>query len=349
MKTNPRAILLLVLLLAVGQLGFAESEWIYAASGSQYLVLNPGDGTIVRRGELRADGFALGNGDTGIASQSETPRIVPTPGGRYVFFVYSKADRAVVVDAESHLPVWTVDLPRGTRSIVFSTMGDTILAHTGGTSWVELPHRQGRITGPGRPAPTFGGGSLAFNRRGTRVYGNRGGDLVYALSSSGEPVQTVSLEGGPYDWHISPTFRFLVGASQAGLAVVDEVRGRVVGYLDGSYAAGVFHPNSREFYALTSAGEAVVVVDVARGRERSRIRPPEALGAIFREDDGTLHGLSKGDTAGAAIVLDLTGRQRRVALPVDFAAPEGTAGGSSPAGVRATVVTLRPGGGFACF
>ena len=345
MKATPRAISLLILLLAVGHSGFAQSEWIYAASGSRYLVMNPDDGTIVHRGELRADGFAPGAGNPGTASRTATPQIVPTPGGRYVFFLFPRADRAVVVDAESHLPVWAVDLPRGTRSIVFSTMGDTILAHTGGTSWVELPHRQGKITGPERPAPAFGGGTLAFNRRGTRVYGNRGGELVYALSSSGDSVQTVRLDGGPYDWQISPNFRFLVGASQGGLAVVDEARGRVVGYLDGSYAGGVFHPNSREFYALTADGEALVLVEVTRGRERSRFRPAEALGAVFREDDGTLHGLSKGDTggagagpAGASVVLDLTGRQRRVALPPDFAA-----------GVTAAFVTLRPGGGFACF
>lgn len=340
MKNSLRAVLSLILFLAVGRAVFSQSEWIYAASGPEYLVMNPDDGRIVRRGELRVDGSAP---DTG------TPQIVPTPGGRYVFFVFPQASQAVVVDAESHLPVRTVDLPEGTRSIVFSTMGTTILAHTGGTSWVELPHRQGRITGPGSPAPFFEGDALAFNRRGTRVYGNRGGELVYALTDSGESVQSVPLEGGPYDWHISPNFRFLVGASEGGLVAVDEARGRVVGYLDGSYVGGVFHPNSREFYALTSAGDALVVVDLTRGRERSRLRPPVALAAVFGQDDGTLHGLSKGDSggAGASVVLDLTGRPRRVALPAGFGAGEGASDGAST--VTATGVTLRPGGGFACF
>lgn len=349
MKIDRRGVLWFILFLTAAQMGFSQGEWIYAASGSRYLVMNPQDGAIVRRGELRVEGFDPGFGTPDGVS---TPEIVPTPGGRYVFFVFAAEDRAIVVDAETHSPVWAVDLPGGTRSIVFSTMGATILAYTGGTTWVEVPHRQGRITGPGRPAPSFGGESPAFNRRGTRVYGNRGEELVYALADSGEPVQSLSLEDGPYDWSISPNFRFLVGTSESGLAVVDEARGRVLGYLDGSYAEGVFHPNSREYYALTSGGDAVVVVDVPRGRERSRFRPPVPLAALLREDDGTLHGLSKGNSGGpgASVVLDLTGRQRIVPLPRDFGAG---ADRPAPAGevstVRAAGVTLRPGGGFACF
>ena len=331
-----------ILLILAGTAAFAQSDWIYAASADRYVAIDPRDGAIVGSGRLATADYdpAAGSGSSGVA----TPQIVPTPGGKYVFFVFADDARAVVVDAESHAPVWSVALPAGTQTIGFSSMGETILAYTGGTNWTELPHRQGRITGTGRAAPSLGAGTIAFNRRATRVYGNRGNDLVFALTASGDAVATVRVDGGPYDWHISPNFRFLVGVSERRLALVDETRGQAVGYLDGGFTGGVFHPSSRQFYALTTAGAAIVVAETGRMREQARIEPPFLLEAIFREDDGTLHGLSQSAPfgAGAPVILtDITGEQGIVEFPSGFADPG--------AGVSATVVTLRPGGGFACF
>ncbi|TVR04182.1 MAG: hypothetical protein EA403_05485, partial [Spirochaetaceae bacterium] len=286
--TRVRALATAILLTAFAVSATAQTEWIYAAAGAQYVVVNPADGAVVHRGELRVSDFRPGeSGET-----APTPDIVPTPGGRYVFFLFAGSDRAIVVDAETHQPVWSVTLPAGTRRIVFSSMGTTLWAFTGGTSWIELSHQRGRLTDSGRRAASLGHGTVAFNRRATRVYGNRGSDLVFALASSGEVVQTVELQGGPHDWQISPNFRFLAGTSANQLVMVDEARGRAVGTLPGAFAGGVFHPSSREFFALSADGTAVVAVDATRATERSRIRPPLALTAIFSQADGTLHGLA---------------------------------------------------------
>ena len=342
-----RALATVVLLTAVAVTAAAQAEWIYAAAGAQYVVVNPGGGDVVHRGELSVADFRPGES----GGAATTPDIVPTPGGRYVFFLFAGTDRAIVVDAETHQPVWSVSLPAGTRRIVFSSMGTTLWAHAGGTSWIELSHQRGRLTDSGRSAASLGDGRIAFNRRATRVYGTRGSDLVFALASSGEVVQTVALQGGPYDWQISPNFRFLAGTSARQLVMVDEARGRAVGTIPGAFAGGVFHPSSREFYALSADGNAVVRIDAARGAERSRIRPPLPLAAIFAQAEGTLHGLapsattSAGASGGPALVLDLAGNPRVVPLPAEWA--RGPA--ADPGGVSAAGVTLRPGGGFACF
>ena len=342
-----RALATAVLLTAVAVTAAAQAEWIYAAAGVHYVVVNPGGGDVVHRGELSVADFRPGESGEAVA----TPDIVPTPGGRYVFFLFPGADRAIVVDAETHQPVWSVSLPAGTRRIVFSSMGTSLWAFTGGSSWIELSHQRGRLTDSGRRAASLGDGAVAFNRRATRVYGNRGNDLVFALAASGEVVQTVALQGGPYDWQISPNFRFLAGTSARQLVMVDEARGRAVGTIPGAFAGGVFHPSSREFFALSADGSAVLRIDAARGAERSRIRPPLALAAIFAQADGTLHGLapsastSTGSTSGPALVLDLAGNPREVPLPAELT--RGPA--ADPRGVSAAGVTLRPGGGFACF
>ncbi|TVQ21700.1 MAG: hypothetical protein EA382_13200 [Spirochaetaceae bacterium] len=331
-----------LLMLVIGAAAFAQSDWIYAAAGDRFAVVDPRDGSVVETGRLATADYdpAAGRDRANIA----TPLIVPTPGGKYVFFVFADDARAVVVDAESHAPVWSVELPAGTQTISFSSMGETILANTGGTRWIELPHRQGRITGAGRTAPSLGAGAIAFNRRATRVYGSRGADLVFALTASGDAVQTVRVDGGPYDWHISPNFRFLVGVSERRLALVDETRGQATGYLDGSFSGGVFHPSSRQFFALTADGGSIVVAETGRLREQSRIDLPFRLTAIFREESGRLHGLSHSSPFGAGspvILTDITGDQGIVEFPAGFAEPG--------VDVAATIVTLRPGGGFACF
>lgn len=337
--TNPRAALALVAVIvaaSVAPAAVAQESWIYLANDASYGVIHPASGAVVYSGELAGTGGL-------------PPKVVPTPGGRYVFLLLTGQDRAIVVDAETHQIARTVELPTGTRGITFSSMGDSIYALTGGNARLALPHRRGEVTGVATEAPSVGPEAIAFNRRATRIYGNRGGDLVYALAGGGEPVNEVDLRGGPYHWTISPNFRFLLGVSGDRIALVDETRGRVTGYINGlfeprpgsggnevSSLAGIafFDEGSRLAYVLAASGTEIVVADTRRFAVEERIEPTIALSAVWQDGEGTIHGFARDQRR---LLIDIGGEDRVVTLPAELA------------GGEAALVTLKPGQGFACF
>ncbi|MFW6293536.1 MAG: hypothetical protein ACOC7V_14615, partial [Spirochaetota bacterium] len=275
-----------------------------------------------------------------IPENAATPQIVPTPGGRYVFFHFREADAAVVVDAETHEVVRALRLPEGSERIQFSSMGDSLYVETSSDRFV-LAHRRGEITGGPSAAVELASGRIAFNRRATRVYGERDGALVYALARDGSPVASVGLRGGPYDWQVSPNFRYLLGTSRSGeaMVLVDEARARVVGYLSERFVPGSarFDEASREVHFLTDDGRELAAADVRRFRVSSRLELGAEFARIWRDDGGRLHGLSADD---GALILDVTGDPRRVAI-------DSLLRGSGD--LTAAFVELKPGQGFACF
>ena len=316
----------------------ADSDWVYAAAGNRYAVLDPVSGDVVIEGLLATEDFT--------PNELDTPVIVPTPGGRYVFILYSSHDRAIVMDAETHRPVWSVTLPSGTEALQFSSMGNEIYTRSTGGSWFSIPHRRGNVTGEPSSAPNLGSNRIAFNRRATRVYGNSGNTLVYLLTNTGEDVREIDLRAGPYDWEISPNFRYLLGSGGERVALIDEQRARVVGYLEGGFTVGAaaFDIASSRVYALSADGGEVVVADTRRFAELERIETPENLAAIWRSSDKLIHGYSPPSDDGSssgAIVLDLLGSTRVVLLPSSLTDVSSAA--------TAALVTIKPGQGFACF
>jgi len=327
----------LVFLLAASSV-FAQAEWIYLARGTEFVVIDPSSGDRVGGGTLRPASVA--GGAMSIPEDGSTPEIVPTPGGRYVFFHFADAAVAVVVDAETHEVVRVVGLPQESERIQFSSMGDSLYVETRADRY-EFPHRRGEITGDASPAPRLAPGRIAFNRRATRVYGERDGELVYSLARDGSPITGVRLRGGPYDWQTSPNFRFLLGASRdgEGMVLVDEARARVIGYLSESFVRENvwFDEASREVHFLTADGRALAAADVRRFRISSQQELGTALARIWRDDDGSLHGLT---ADGSELILDVAGRARRLAS-------DSVLGGSDE--LTAELVRLKPGQGFACF
>ena len=328
---------IVISLFAVGYL-LADSDWVYAAAGNRYAVIDPLEGDVVIEGVLATADFAPG--------ESDTPVIAPTPGGRYVFILFPSHDVAIVMDAETHRPAWSVDLPSGTDAIQFSSMGNEIYTRSANGNWFWLPHRRGEVTGDPTSAPNLGMNRVAFNRRATRVYGNSGDSLVYLLTNSGDEVREIGLQAGPYDWVVSPNYRFLVGSGEERVALIDEQRARVVGYLDGGFVPGgaLFDNASSRVYALTADGGEIVVADTRRFRELERIETPENLAAIWRSTDKLIHGYSPPANDGSStgkIVFDLLGSPRTVTIPSSLA------DGAAP--VTASLVSIKPGQGFACF
>ena len=327
----------IVLVFAAGALS-ADSDWVYAAAGNRYAVLDPSNGDLVIEGVLATADFAPGELDTSV--------IVPTPGGRYVFILFPAHDRAIVMDAETHRPVWSVNLPSGTEALQFSSMGNEIYTRSTNGKWFSLPHRRGEATGAPSSAPNLGMNRVAFNRRATRVYANSGNDLVYLLTNSGDEVRDIAIQAGPYDWEVSPNFRYLLGSGQERVALIDEQRARVVGYLQGGFTQGaaVFDTASSRVYALTDNGREIVVADTRRFGELDRIETPKNLLSIWRSSDQLIHGYSApsddGSLAGA-IVLDLLGTSRVVSIPSSLT--------EGPIAVTASLITIKPGQGFACF
>ena len=326
-----RAVLALALLLTATAGLAAQAEWIYLGRGNHFAVIDPetGDqagGGVLTSGEFRPDGSA-------------TPEVVPTPGGRYVFFFYPDDDAAIVVDAETHQVAWGVRLPYGSERLQFSSMGDSVYVQASG-SRVALPHRQGQLTGSPAPAPSVEPGGIAFNRRATRIYGERDGRLVYLLAHNGEQVAEVRLSGGPHDWQSSPNFRFLVGAAKDGssITLVDEQRARAVGRLTEQFVPGSvrFTESSGEVYFLGAGGNELVTADVRHFRVTERKHVGVVLQSVWRVGTGAYHGISP----EGSLVLDASGSTRTVRL--DALLP-------GPGVVNGSLVVLRPGAGFACF
>jgi DNA-binding beta-propeller fold protein YncE len=315
-------------------------EWIYVARGEQYVVVDPADGAIVASERLATASFEPPGG--------QSPDIVPTPGGRYVFFFYPDADAAVVVDAESHEVVWSVELPAGSERLDFSSMGDALFVQTAGGRMV-LPHRRGEVVGPPEGAPELDDGAVAFNRRATRIYGQRGNRLVYLLARNGDSVAEV-LVGGEHDWRISPSFRYLLGTARdgSGIVLVDEQRARVVGTVDEPLTPRSvgFTQSSRELYFLSSDGRTIVVAETRRFRVTERIRIDWSLATLWKSGSG-YHGLT---ADGSALVLDAIGSGTVVDIREALnAASAGSATDAGEAEVVGALVELKPGQGFACF
>lgn len=331
------AVVALALLLLFAESLAAGDDWVYVASSNRFAVIDPSVGEIIREGVLETSDFRT--------EGEETPTIVPTPGGRYVFFHFSDFDRAVVVDAETHQVARSVELPFGTERLQFSSMGNQIFALQRDGRRTQLPHRRGEITGPGSLAPHLGPESVAFNRRATRIYGNDGNDLVFVLENGGNAIRTIGLRGGPYEWQVSANFRYLLGSSPSGLTLVDEQRGRAVGYLEDGFTptATLFDASSREIYALSADGREIIVADTRRFAEQDRIALQNPLSGIWQSSDGRLHGISSPDQDGGApvLVVDLLGTHETVFFPTSILAADSA--------IAATLVTLRPGEGFACF
>ncbi|MEE8442104.1 MAG: PQQ-binding-like beta-propeller repeat protein, partial [Spirochaetia bacterium] len=285
---NLRSRAILLGLIVVGSVSGAAQEWLYVSRSGAYAVINPADGAIVSAGELLADGFQ--------PEPSSVPEIVPTPGGRYVFFVYAQQDKAIVVDAETHLVAWAADLPRNAETIQFSSIGDRLYVLRSDGSRVVLEHRQGEVSETRSDAPALDVGRIGFNRRATRLYGNDGRNLVYSLASTGELVRTVPLRGGPYDWSVSPNFRFLLGRSRTDgrLVLIDEQRARAVAYADVGEVAGepLFDAGSGSVYVLTDSGSRITVLDTRRFREQRTESLPFALSTLYLGEGERYHGVS---------------------------------------------------------
>jgi len=331
------SVVALALLVLFAESVAAGDDWVYVASSNRYAVIDPSVGEIMREGVLETSDFRT--------EGEQTPTIVPTPGGRYVFFHFSDFDRAVVVDAETHQVTWSVELPFGTERLQFSSMGNQIFALQRDGRRIQLPHRRGEITGTGGIAPLLGPESIAFNRRATRIYGNNGNDLVFVLENGGNVIRTIDLRGGPYEWQVSANFRYLLGSSSSGLTLVDEQRGRAVGYIEDGFTptATLFDASSREIYALSADGREIIVADTRRFTEQERIVMQTPLSGIWQSSDGRLHGISRPDSdrVSPALVVDLLDVQETVSFPPSILATDSA--------IAAALVTLRPGEGFACF
>lgn len=326
-----RIVLGAFILLLAAQAAVAQAQWIYLARGADFAVVDPESGDQVGGGSLRSASFP---------ENPATPEIVPTPGGRYVFFHFRHEDAAVVVDAETHEVVRTLELPEASERIQFSSMGDSLYVETTSGRF-EFAHRRGDISGGPSAAPDLAAGRIAFNRRATRIYGERDGELVYALARDGSEVTSVRLRGGPYDWQVSPNFRYLLGTSRdgEGMVLVDEARARVVGYIPASFIVGSarFEETSREVLFLGADGGQLVAVDVRRARVSSRTELETDLAGVWQDDEGTLYGLTEN---ARELVLEVAGEARRVSV-VSLIPGSGR--------LAAELVSLKPGQGFACF
>lgn len=321
-------VLLLLLALAGAAGAVSAQSWLYAAGGSRYAVVDPSSGAIVHEGILSADGFT--------PADDARVEIVPTPGGRFVFFFVGGADAAIVVDAETHLPVRTITLPAGVDSLQFSSMGDAVYLRSG-EELVSIGHRRGTIEGSAQDAPSLAAGLVAFNRRATRIYGQRGDRLVYALARNGDQVADVRVGRTLHDWQVSPNFRYLLGSRQdgSGLTLVDEQRARVIGEIREDVVPGSagFDSGSRSFHALTGDGREIIVADVRRARVQDRIPLQRPAADLFLNADGDFFVLHQDGTIGLRAGAQL----QTVSI--------GTIGE-----VRdLAMVELKPGQGFACF
>ncbi len=330
MPTGRRALLLLPFLFLVVALAGAES-WLYAVRGEQYAVLDPQSGDTVHSGILSVDGYT--------PSAGAEVTIVPTPGGRYVFFHIPSDDVAVVVDAESHQPARVVALPDGVQSLQFSSMGDTAYLLRDGDR-VAVPHRRGELESEQSAGPELAPGLVAFNRRATRVFGQQGRDLIYARAAGGDPIADVSVGNEVHDWYISPNFRYLLGAAQSGdgLVLVDEQRARVTGRVREEIVPRSvgFSDSSREFFALLAGngGSTIIVGDVPRARIRDRLELDRSAVRLFRDTDGAFFVLYTDGSVGIGAGSD-----------AERIATTGIDGGASDL----ALVVLKPGQGFACF
>ena len=309
-----------------------QSEWIYLSNGSSYTVVSPATGDIVEKGILATSMFT--------PAADEPISIVPTPGGRYVFFLYPNHGKAIVLDAESHQVAWSVDLPAGTESIQFSSMGDSLYAYIGDGERITYTHSRGKVSGTPVTAPPVGPGHLAFNRRATRIYATSNGHLSYVLATSGETIKQVRLRGGFHDWLISPNFRVLLGSEtgSAQLVLVDEQRAQIIGYLGEPFIYGTpqFSLSSREVLFLSSDGKRMFVADTRRFRVTAEIELHDPLRTLWLDATGAIHGISAN---GEAIVLNATNEPQRVAISEELIGER----------LTAAFVVLKPGQGFACF
>ena len=330
------------LALLVSAAAAADTDRLYIASGDSYVVVDPADGGVLHQGNIT--GGTDGAGADG--EPADTPSIIPTPGGRFVFFHRPWSDTVTVVDAESHRPVRTIDLPQAARTIVFSSMGDEVFLPIADNRFVYLDHRRGEIRGGAQDLRAPAESHPAFNRRATRLYatdsGRGGPKLVYVLKSSGEEIAEVALPAGNYDWQASPNFRYLLGVDNDGdrLVVVTEQARRVTAEIDEDVVPdqAFFSSDSETITALLADRRTALVIDARRGRVRERVQLPERVDYLRADVDGRLLAVS-----GTTVILDVGGQNRRVDVGRYLD------GGGGDAGVRTQLVTLKPGQGFACF
>ncbi len=344
MKKQTIPVIAAVLGLLVAASVAADTDRLYFAAGNRYVVVDPASGSVLHHGRLSLNGE---NAPGPNARAGGTPAIIPTPGGRFVFFHRPWADTVTVVDAESHRFVRTIELPQNARTVVFSSMGNEVFLPVSDDRFVYLDHRRGEISGRARSLGVPASGNPAFNRRATRIYTSTasGGEteLVYVLKSSGEAIAEVDLPSGQYNWQASPNFRFLLGVEEGGdgLVVVAEQARRVTAEIDEEIDPDsvYFSADSETITALTADRRTALVIDGRRGRIRDRITLPEAVDYLRTDVDGRLLAVS-----GTTAILDVAGQDLRV--DVGRYLSNGEASGAE---VRAQLVTLKPGQGFACF
>ncbi len=323
------AALLAALAAVAGRAGALES-WIYALSGSEVVAIDPATGAVAARTPL---------------GRADADGIYPTPGGKAVFITHAGAPIFTVLDGETHKVQHTITVEAGIPSgIWFAPDGDPAYVSIRGSSTVVInEHRAGRLVAKqrvdiGGPDP-----SVAFNRRGTRIYRSDPGGLGFFLESSRNRIATVETAAATH-WSFAPDFRFLWGVRDGGFVVVDEQSRKQVAdrLLPVLACAPAFTENGQSVWFLARDGGTAYKVSTRSFAVVKRAELPgrgEAI--VVVENEPWVYG----PQAGVIWRLDPGEGTVRAAIQL----PAGPGPAVPRSGREIALAVLRPNEGFACF
>ena len=212
------SIVIIALLLFILPAYAEVTEWIYITRGNHFLVMDPQTRKIIKQESL---------------PEKESYNIFTTPGGKFLFLVASHDDtKAIVIDTETHAVMHSETLPPNTTRIAFSSMGDRMYSGTD-TKYVSVSdHRRSRFSNTQTLQTSLGTGEIAFNRRGTRIYGNNKTGLAYFLEQDLSIIQEIRLRK-VYNWFAASNFRFLFGIAldKTKIVSIDERKAKKIAEL----------------------------------------------------------------------------------------------------------------------
>ena len=247
---------LFIVLIAAANFALGAQELLFIRRDAVVEVISPFEGKETARIE-----------------EPQTNLLLPTPGGKYVFFINRQSGRARAVDFEN--PGQSKDLDLSSHAplgiAAFSPTGKYFYAAEENSRELTVyEHRAGVLENP--QSLSLGevnthDTSLIFNARGTRFYRIEGNALVYRLSKDASEIRRIDRLGGSRGWQAAPGGRYLWGYDDSGWIVVDESRGKIDERIKAGGTGSVhFDARGRRAYALSDEGHSLVTLDTRRGR-----------------------------------------------------------------------------------
>lgn len=277
---------------------------------------------------------------------AESDRVLPTPGGKYIFLVNSESGNVSAVDFEDPSKTKRIDLSdlAPLALLAFSPTGDYFYAARLDTSTVNIyNHKAGVINKSGSfelPKKISNQASqLTFNIRGTRFYQTEDSNqLIYRLSKDAAEIRRVKNIPGAGNWQMAPNGRYLWTNTPSGWIVVDEARGKVINTIKGSGVSSLhFDSKGRKAYALSDQGATITILNTRRNNKVEVIRPnlEKRILDLALTESGDLWLMTKNT------VLRMRSDEIEPELMMEFADESDSA--------ELHYVRLKTGEGFACF